>query len=191
TGVELAGTVAEMAHRTLRNDFRSIHPERARVLLVEGLDRVLSTYPPDLSAKAARALEKLGVTVRTNTSVIDVHPERVTLKCGEQTEVVPAHTILWGAGVQGSPLGRLLADATGAELDGAGGVVVERAGSVRGRPEVLVIGDLANYSYQTGKPLPGVAQVAMQQGKYVAGLIERRLRGEAPPPFYYHDHGSM
>ena len=191
TGVELAGTLAELAHRTLRNDFRSIHPERARVLLVEGLDRVLGTFPPDLSAKAQRALEKLGVTVRTNTSVIDVHPERVTLRYGEQTEVLPSHTILWGAGVQGSPLGRLLADATGAELDRAGRVMVERDLSVKGRPEVFVIGDLANYSYQTGKPLPGVAPVAMQQGRYVAGVIERRLRGEAMPPFHYHDRGSM
>ena len=95
TGVELAGAVAELAHRTLRNDFRSIHPNKAHILLVEGVDRILNVYPPDLSAKATRALEKLGVTVRTNTSVIDVHPERVTLKSGEQTEVVAAHTMLW------------------------------------------------------------------------------------------------
>jgi NADH:ubiquinone reductase (H+-translocating) len=191
TGVELAGAVAELAHRTLRHDFRSIHPGKTRVLLVEGLDRILSTYPPDLSAKAVRTLEKLGVTVRLQTSVIDVHPERVTLKCGEKTEVVGAHTMLWGAGVQGSPLGRLLGNAAGAEVDRAGRVVVERDLSVRGRPEVFVIGDLANYAHQTGKPLPGVAQVAMQEGVYVAGLIERRLRGEPPLPFYYRDYGSM
>ena len=191
TGVELAGAVAELAHRTLRNDFRSIHPNKARILLVEGVERILNVYPPDLSAKATRALEKLGVTVRTKTSVIDVHPERVTLKSGEQTEVVAAHTMLWGAGVQASPLGRLLGAATGADVDRGGRVVVERDLSVKGRPEVFVIGDLANYPYQTGKPLPGVAQVAMQQGRYVAGLIERRLRGEAPLPFNYFDHGSM
>ena len=191
TGVELAGAVAELAHRTLRNDFRSIHPEKARILLVEGIDRVLNTYPPKLSAKANRALENLGVTVRTNTTVIDLHPERVTLKCGEQTQVIGVHTVLWGAGVQGSPLGRLLANATGAEIDRSGRVLVERDLSVKGRPEVFVIGDLANCSHQTGKPLPGVAPVAMQQGKYVAGLIERGLRGETSPPFHYHDRGNM
>jgi NADH:ubiquinone reductase (H+-translocating) len=191
TGVELAGAVAELAHRTLRNDFRSIHPNKARILLVEGVERILNVYPPDLSAKATRALEKLGVTVRTKTSVIDVHPERVTLKSGEQIEVVAAHTMLWGAGVLASPLGRLLGAATGAEVDRGGRVVVERDLSLKGRPEVFVIGDLANYPYQTGKPLPGVAQVAMQQGRYVAGLIERRLRGESALPFHYFDHGNM
>jgi NADH dehydrogenase len=191
TGVELAGAVAELAHRTLRNDFRSIQPNTARVLLVEGVDRILNVYPPDLTTKATRALEKLGVTVRTKTSVIDVHPERVTLKSGDQTEVVRAHTILWGAGVQGSSLGRLMGDAAGVEVDRSGRVVVEHDLSVKGRPEVFVIGDLANYSHQTGKPLPGVAQVAMQQGRYVASLIERRLRGEPPLPFHYFDHGSM
>ncbi len=191
TGVELAGAVAELAHRTLRNDFRSIHPNEAQILLVEGMDRILIAYPSDLSAKATRALEKLGVTVRTQTSVTDVHPERVTLKCGDKTEVVGAHTILWGAGVQASPLGRLLGAATGAEVDRGGRVVVELDLSVKGHPEVFVIGDLANYSYQTGKPLPGVAQVAIQQGRYVAGLIERRLRGEPPLPFHYFDHGNM
>jgi NADH dehydrogenase len=191
TGVELAGTLGELAHRTLRHDFRSIEPRQARILLVEGMDRILGAYPPDLSAKAQRALEKLGVTVRTNTTVTDVHPERVTLKCGGQTEELPTHTILWGAGVQGSPLGKLLGEGSGAEVDRSGRVVVERDLSVKGRPEVFVIGDLANYPYQTGKPLPGVAPVAMQQGKYVAGLLERRLRGEAPPPFHYHDRGNM
>jgi NADH dehydrogenase len=191
TGVELVGAVAELAHRTLRNNFRSIQSNKARILLVEGIDRILNAYPSDLSAKATRTLEKMGVTVRTKTSVIDVHPERVTLQCGEQTEVVPAHTLLWGAGVQGSPLGRLLGEAAGAPLDRGGRVVVEPDLSIKGRPEVFVIGDLANYPHQTGKPLPGVAQVAMQQGHYVAGLLERRLRGEPPLPFHYYDHGSM
>ena len=191
TGVELAGAIGELAHRTLRHDFRSYLPRSARILLVEGLDRVLTAYTPALSAKAAKSLAKLGVTVRTQTNVVEVTPEQVTLKCGDQTEVVPTHTVLWGAGVQGSPLGRMLATAAGVEVDRAGRVLVERDMSLKGRPEVFVIGDLANYPHQTGKPLPGVAQVAMQQGKYVAGLLERRLRGEAPLPFHYHDRGSM
>ncbi len=191
TGVELAGAVGEVAHRTLRNDFRSIQTTRARILLLEGADRVLGTYTPRLSQKAAAALGRLGVTVQTGAVVTDVQPDHVTVRTGDHTEVIPTRTVLWAAGVDASPLARLLAEATGAELDRAGRILVSPELTLPGRPEVYVIGDMANYPHQTGKPLPGVAQAAMQQGRYVADLIQRRLRGEPPLPFHYRDRGSM
>jgi NADH dehydrogenase len=192
TGVELAGALGEVAHRTLRGDFRTIRPSSARILLLEGLDRILPTYPPKLSARAARSLARLGVTVLTGAIVTDIQPGRVTYRSGKQTEVVRAHTVLWAAGVDASPLGKLLAQATGAELDRSGRVVVGPDLSLSGRPEVFIIGDLANYPHQTGKPLPGVAPVAMQEGHYVANLIARRARGEpAPGPFHYRDRGNL
>jgi NADH dehydrogenase len=191
TGVELAGTVGEVAHTTLRNNFRAIDPASARILLVEGLDRVLSTFPPKLSAKAARSLGRLGVTVLTGALVTDIRPDAVTLRRDGQTEVVRTHTVLWGAGVEASPLARALAQASGAELDRAGRIVVQPDLTLPGHPEVFVIGDMANYPHQTGKPLPGVAQVAMQQGRHAAETIVGRLRGRTPAPFRYKDKGTL
>jgi NADH dehydrogenase len=191
TGVELAGALAEIARDTLRHDFRRINPREARIVLLEATDRILPPYPPQLSAKAAAALARLGVTVWTGALVTDIQPEVVTIRRGEQTERIPAHTILWAAGVEASPLGRVLAQKTGAEVDRAGRVVVEPDLSVRNHPEVFVIGDLATCRGRDGKPLPGVAPVAMQQGHYVARLIESRLRGRTLPPFRYHDRGNM
>jgi NADH dehydrogenase len=191
TGVELAGALAELSRYTLRGNFRRIDPAAARILLLEGADRVLPPYPPVLSAKAADQLARLGVTVRAGTVVTDVQPEAVTVRAGGQSEVIPTHTVLWAAGVQASPLGRLLAEATGAKLDRAGRVIVNPDLSLPGRPEIFVIGDLAHCVGADGKQLPGVAPAAMQQGAYVARLIERRLRGEATPPFRYRDYGSM
>jgi NADH dehydrogenase len=191
TGVELAGTVAELAHHTLRRNFRSIDPAAARVVLVEGADRVLPPFPPDLSAKAARALADLGVTVRTWAVVTDVQPDAVTVKVAGQEERIPARTVLWAAGVAASPLAKLLADATGAAVDRAGRVIVEPDLTLKGHPELFVLGDMA-HCVQDGKPLPGVATVAMQQAKYVAALLQRRLRGGQPlPPFRYKDPGTM
>jgi NADH dehydrogenase len=191
TGVELAGALADVARNTLRNDFRAINPRDARILLLEGADRVLPPYPPVLSAKAAASLARLGVTVRTGAVVTDVQHDSVAVRTGDQTEQVRTHTVLWGAGVEGSPLARKLAAATGAELDRSGRIVVQPDLSLPGRPEIFVIGDMANYPHQGGKPLPGVAQAAMQQGRYVADLIRRRLRGEPPAKFHYKDHGTM
>jgi NADH dehydrogenase len=191
TGVELAGAVAEVAHHTLRGNFRSINPASARVLLLEAMDRVLGTYPPKLSQKAERQLERLGVTVWVNTAVTDVRPDRVTVRTGGRVEEVRTYTVLWGAGVQASPLASALAKASGAALDRAGRVAVQPDCSLPGHPEVFVIGDMANFPQQGGKPLPGVAPVAMQQGRYVAELIQARLRGETKPPFHYRDRGSM
>jgi NADH dehydrogenase len=191
TGVELAGAVAEVARHTLRGNFRSIDPATARVVLLEGADRLLLAFAPDLSAKAARALERVGVTVRTGTLVTEIAPDAVTVKTKTGSERLAARTVLWAAGVQASPLGLALASAAGAELDRAGRVVVANDCSVPGHPEIFVIGDLAHFNGPSGKPLPGLAPVAMQQGRYVAKLIGARLRGESLPPFAYKDPGSM
>lgn len=192
TGVELAGAVAELARHTLRGNFRVIDPAKATILLVEGTDRVLPPYPPDLSAKAARALERLGVVLRTGTTVTEIQPEHVLLKQGDATTQIPSHTVLWAAGVDASPLGRMLAQATGAPLDRAGRIQVAADCSLPGHPEIFVIGDMANYRGSDGRPLPGVAPVAMQQGDFVARVLGCRLRGEEPPAaFHYRDYGSM
>ncbi len=191
TGVELAGTIGEMAHTTLRGNFRSIDPAKAQIILLEGTDRILGAFPPRLSAKAVKSLNRLGVTVRTGTVVTDVQADRVTIRSGDHTETIRAHTVLWAAGVEASPLAKALAQATGAEVDRAGRIMVQPDLTLPGHPEVFVLGDMANYPYQGGKPLPGLAPVAMQQGRYVADVIQRRLRGAAPVPFHYKDHGTM
>lgn len=191
TGVELAGALGEIARDTLRHDFRDIDTRSAQILLLEAADRILLNYPPKLSEKAVAALARLGVTTWTGAAVTDVQPHLVTIRCNNKEERIPTHTVLWGAGVQASPLGKVLAAATGAALDRAGRVSVAPDLSLPGHPEILVIGDLAGYSHQTGKPLPGVAPVAMQQGNYVARLIRNRLRGRPMPPFHYRDRGNM
>jgi NADH dehydrogenase len=191
TGVELAGAIGEVAHATLRGNFRSIEPAQARIYLVEGLDRILTAYPPKLSAKAVQSLHRLGVTVRTATMVTDVQADRVALRSGATTETLRVHTVLWAAGVEASPLAKALAQASGAEIDRAGRVVVQPDMTLPSHAEVFVLGDMANYPHQDGKPLPGLAPVATQQGRYVAELIQRRLRGEAPRPFHYTNRGTM
>ncbi len=192
TGVELAGAIAELAHHTLRGNFRRINPASARVLLLEAGPRILPTYPPELSTKAERSLAQLGVTVQKDTMVTDIHPEQVTVRTGDHSQVLPTHTILWGAGVQASPLASALAKASGAELDRAGRVQIGSDCTLPGHPEVFVLGDMASFLHQTGKPLPGVAQVAMQMGRYAADTIQRRLAGQSPlGPFHYKDRGNM
>jgi NADH dehydrogenase len=191
TGVELAGAVGELAHHTLRRNFRASNPASARILLLEGTDRVLPPYPPDLSVRAAEQLRDLGVTVRPNTVVNDVRPDGVAVREGQQTDFIPARTVLWAAGVDASPLATALGKATGAALDRAGRVAVEPDLTLPGHPEIFVIGDMVTFLHQDGKPLPGVATVAMQQAGYVAALIQKRLRGETLPPFRYHHPGSM
>ena len=191
TGAELGGALAEIAHDTLRNNFRTIDPSRARIIVVEGADRVLPTYPQKLSASARRMLERLRVTVRTGAMVTDIQGNSVTVREGDRSETIATRTILWAAGVLSSPLGKSLASEFGAPLDKAGRVLVSADLSVPGHPEIFVIGDLANFSHQTGKPLPGVAQPAIQQGKYVAKAIGARLRGEPLKPFHYFDKGNL
>jgi NADH dehydrogenase len=191
TGVELAGALGEIANDTLKHDFRSIDPSEAEILLLEAADRVLLTYPPDLSAKAERALARLGVTVRTGTAVTGIDAHTVTVRSADRDESILARTVLWAAGVQASPLGRRLAEATGAETDRAGRLAVQPDLTPASHPEVVVIGDLALCKDANGRPLPAVAPVAMQQGRYVGRAIAARLRGKTPPPFRYHHRGDM
>lgn len=192
TGVELAGTLAELAHSTLKHDFRNIDPASAKILLVEGVDRILPPYVPELSAKAEQSLLKLGATVQTKTTVTNIQDGLITVRRGDDPpEQIRAQTVLWAAGMKASPLGQALGQRTGVALDRAGRVMVEADLSLKGYPNIFVVGDLANFSHQGDKPLPGVAQVAMQQGRYVAQLIQRRLHGQTLPPFQYQDRGSL
>ena len=191
TGVELAGTLAEISRHTLKHEFRNIDPSDAHILLVEAGDRVLAAYPPDLSEKAQRSLERLGVVVRTKTMVADVTADHVLVNFGGAQERLAAHTVIWAAGVAASPLAEALAEATGAKLDRSGRVVIEPDLSLPGHPEIFVLGDMANYSHQGGQPLPGVAPVAIQQGKFVAKLIIARLKGQPLPAFHYRNLGNL
>ncbi|PYT26077.1 MAG: FAD-dependent oxidoreductase [Acidobacteria bacterium] len=191
TGVELAGALGEIARDTLRHDFRHINPAEASILLLDGAERVLPSYPPDLSVKAERSLIKLGVRPLNGTIVAAVEEHGVTVERRGGSEHIPTRTILWAAGVQASPLGRVLADRAGALLDRGGRVFVEPDLTLAGHPEIFIVGDLANFSHQDGKPLPGVAPVAMQEGRYVAEIIRGRLEGHAPRPFRYRDKGNL
>jgi NADH dehydrogenase len=191
TGVELAGAIGELVQNALKRDFRRISTPQARIVLVDGGDRILATFPPSLSASAAQSLAKLGVTVCTGTVVTDVRADHVTTRCGSATETIQAKTIIWAAGVQASPLGKALAEATGAELDRAGRVHVHLDFSLAGHPEIFVVGDLAHLETSPGQILPGVAQPALQGAAYVARLIQARLWGQTLPPFRYRDRGSM
>lgn len=186
TGVELAGQLAEISRNALRRDFRTIDPSSARILLVEGGERIFRDYDPKLSARAQRDLESLGVEVRTSTFVTEIDGEGVTFGDGERIE---AHTVLWAAGVRASSMTEQLG---GAELDKMGRVKVTPYCTVPGHDEVAVLGDLIHLpSERTGEPLPAVAQVALQSGKLVAQNILRRMKGEAPRPFEYFDKGLM
>ena len=195
TGVEMAGSIAELARQTLRRDFRSIDPGTARVILVENSERVMQTFDPKLSAYSGKALVEMGVEPWLNCKVTDVKPDRVGIaREGGRVEVVPCETVVWAAGVKANPLGGKLKEAfgAGAETDRAGRVVTAGDCSVGGRADVFVIGDVAMHPGPDGKPLPGLAPVALQQGEYVARLIDARLRGTTPPTaFKYHDKGTM
>ena len=191
TGVELAGAIAELAYHTLKNDFRNIDTSEAQVLLLEGLDRLLPPYDPELSAEAEASLTRLGVTIQTKTMVTNIEDNIVTIKQGDEIKQIAAQTVLWAAGVKASAIGKILADRAGAECDRAGRVIVEPDLSIKNHPNIFVIGDLANFAHQNGKPLPGVAPVAMQEGQYVAALIRQGLQGNILPPFYYTDRGSL
>jgi NADH dehydrogenase len=190
TGVELAGALGEIANDTLRNDFRAIHPADAEIILLEATDRVLPPYPPTLSAKAKRQLERLGVTVRLGTAVARVDDDGVVVKVGEREERVAARTILWAAGVQASPLAAILARATGAATDRNGRIMVQPDLSLPGHPEIFVIGDMAHVE-QDGALLPGIAPVAMSEGRYVARRIARQAVGRSTPNFRYFHKGTM
>jgi NADH dehydrogenase len=191
TGVELAGALAELTHFTLARDFRSVDTRDARVVLIEATDRLLPTYPPGLSRRAAASLAALGVTVETMTLVTSIDSAGVTTSSNGAEKRIDARTIVWAAGVKASPLGSVLARETGAELDRAGRVIVDEFLAVPGHPEILVIGDLAHFRRNDGKPLPGTAPVAIQQGRYAARLIKWRLAGRAPEPFRFRFKGDL
>lgn len=192
TGVEMAGTLAELAHFTLRGDFRTFDPREARIILVEGIDRILPPFPPELSHRAAESLGKLGVTIKTKAMVTSMDSESVTLKTEAGEEVLRARTILWAAGVQASSLGGKLAAATSTAVDRVGRLIVEPDLSLAGHDNIFVIGDLAHFAHGLERPLPGVAQPAIQQGRYVARLITARARGRSiKKPFRYWDKGNM
>ncbi|HEX9112234.1 MAG TPA: FAD-dependent oxidoreductase, partial [Terriglobales bacterium] len=175
--------LAEIARHALKHEFRAIRPEQTRILLIEGSPKVLGTYSEELSQKAKQQLERLGVEVRTSHLVTGIEPGAVTL--GE--ERIPAHVILWAAGVAASPLGRRL----GVPVDRAGRVLVQPDLSILGHTEVFVIGDLAALADENGKLLPGVAQVAIQQGEHVAENIDRDFERRPRHNFHYHDKGSL
>jgi NADH dehydrogenase len=193
TGVELAGAMGELAHTTLRDDFRVIDTRSSEILLVEGSDRVLPTFQPGLSKRAEEALKRLGVTVRTRTRTTRISSGEVELSAadGSTKETVPTRTVFWAAGMKPSGLGRILASKTGAELDRIGRVIVTSDLTVPGHPEIFVIGDLAHFRGPSGEPLPGIAPVAMQEGRFAAAVIEGRLRGRTTRPFRYRDKGVL
>ncbi len=194
TGVEMAGQIAELAHDTLARDFRSVDPRHARILLVEASERLLSTFPPRLSARAAQTLERLGVTVLLETSVVDLDDQTVVSKGPDgKSKHVPARTIVWAAGVVASELAGALAAASGAELDRTGRVAVGPDLTIAGHPEVIALGDMASVHDATGNQvaLPGLASTAMQQGRYAASSVRRRVRGEPSQPFRFVDKGNL
>jgi NADH:ubiquinone reductase (H+-translocating) len=196
TGVELAGALGELTQYTLRHDFRHIDPADARILLLEGTERILGDYPPHLSARAAADLERLGVTVLTQTLLTEVQPESVVIRrngaAGDDAEErLPAHTVLWAAGVRATPFGQAVAERAGAETDRLGRIKVEADLTVSGFPDIFVVGDLAHVVNEDGQPLSGIAPVAMQQGAYAARLVQARLYGRQLPPFRYRDKGKL
>ncbi|MEU8231197.1 NAD(P)/FAD-dependent oxidoreductase [Actinoplanes sp. NPDC048967] len=192
TGTEMAGQIAELAHRTLPGQYRHIDPHRARVVLVDAVGAVLSTFGDRLSTRALRELHQLGVEVELNTKVVGVDPTGIEVETVRGHERIPAMTKVWAAGVSAPPLARRLAEVTGAGTDRAGRVHVEPDGTVPGHPEIFVVGDLMALPGDDGKQLPGVAQVAIQSGRHAAGQIKRRLAGRpSGQPFHYFDKGSL
>ena len=190
TGVELAGALAEIATDSLRHDFRSIHPEESRILLLDTSPRVLTAFPESLSVAAERQLIHLGVRVIPSVRVTEIDPQGVTYSTGANTARIEAHTVLWAAGVKPSAWGEILSRRAGAELDRVGRVKVDPDLTIPGHPEIFVIGDLS-YLEQKGVALPGIAPVAMQEGRYAAAVILDRLARRTSKPFSYFDKGFL
>jgi NADH dehydrogenase len=192
TGMELAGALAEIANETLKNDFRHINPQEARILLMEGGPRVLATFPEDLSARAEKSVAKLGVEVMKGVMVTNIDGQGVTFKRGEVTESLPAHTVLWAGGVQTTPFGKKLAERTHAETDKSGRIKVNADLTIPNYPDIFLVGDQAHAVEKDGKPLPGVAQVAIQGGAFAAKTIRARVEGKrSPETFHYFNKGDM
>jgi NADH dehydrogenase len=190
----MAGQIGELARDTLKRDFRTIDTRSGQILLVETADRLLTSFPPKLSAKAQRSLEHLGVTPMLNTTVTGIEEDAVTIEeQGEQPRRIPTRTIIWAAGVTASAMARTLAELSGAELDRPGRITVEPDLTLPGHPEVFALGDMVRVRQTDGTvvTLPGVAPVAMQQGRYAAKVIKARLHGQTTRPFHYLDKGNL
>ena len=191
TGVELSGAVGEIANITLKGDFRTIDPSHAKIILIEGGDRILPTYPEKLSNAAEKSLNRLGVEVIKGAIVSDIDSTGVTYKKDGDLVRVESKTVTWAAGVKPSNLGKTLFVDSPELLDKSGKIIVEPDLSVKGYPNIFIIGDLANFSHQTGEPLPGVAPVALSQGRYIARAIIERLQGKNPKPYHYFNKGNL
>jgi NADH dehydrogenase len=192
TGLELAGALAEIANETLKNDFRRINPREARIILMEGGPRVLNAFPEDLSAKAEKLVSRLGVEVTKGVMVTCIDAEGVTYKSGDESKRLQAKTVLWAGGVTTNAFGRKLAERTKSETDRSGRIKVAPDLTVPGYPDIFIVGDLALSLNEEGKPLPGVAQVAIQGGAYAAKTIRARLKGKKDTkPFHYFNKGDM
>lgn len=192
TGLELAGALAEIAHETLRHDFRHIRPEEARILLLEGSPRVLSAYPEDLSAKAEQLVAKLGVEVHKGTMVTNIDSNGVDYRQGNETKRMNAKNVLWTGGVIATTFGQIVSQRTNAETDRSGKIKVNPDLTVPNFLDIFVTGDLAHVLNEDGSPVPGVAQPAIQEGQFAAKVILARLNGKpAPPPFRYFNKGDM
>ncbi len=193
TGVELAGAIGEIARQTLKNDFRSVHPEEAQIILIDGAPRVLMSFPESLALKAKGALGRLGVQVHTGVMVKNVDREGVTVESEGRPRRIAAHTVIWAGGVTMTPLAKTVAKRTAAIVDRMGRIHLNSDLTIPGYPDIYVVGDLASVSDADGEPLPGVAQVAMQEGAYAAKDIARRVRGGKThwAPFEYVDKGSL
>jgi len=191
TGLELAGALAEIAHHTLKHDFRRIRPQEARIILMEAGPRVLAPYPEDLSAKAEKLVKKLGVEIMLGAFVTNIDAEAVSYQHGEISGTVPARTVFWAGGVTATPFARKVAERLNAETDRAGRFKVNPDLTLPNHPEIFVLGDLALANDAKGNPLPGVAQVAIQGGRYAGKLINARLAGRTIPPFKYFNKGDM
>jgi NADH dehydrogenase len=190
TGVELAGALAEIARDTLRNDFRSIHPEESQILLLDGAPRVLPAFPNKLSHAAERSLIGLGARPRTGVRVVSIDSHGLTISSARGEERIEARTVLWAAGVTTSEFIEVVARATSAHRDKQGRIMVQSDLTIPGHPEIFVVGDAAHLE-EKGAPLPGIAPVAMQQGRYAAHAILERLRGHVPEPFRYFNKGNL
>ena len=193
TGVEMAGALAELAHVTMRDEFRAFDPRTARILLLEGAPRVLTAYPEPLSENARQSLHRLGVEVLTGALVQHIAPDHIVYTHGQETFILPTRTVVWAAGVRAAPLAATLAQRTNAPTDRLGRLIVEPDLSLPNYPHIFVIGDMAHFAHQNGTPLPGVAPVATQQGQYVAQRIRSLMAGDTTPPspFRYFDKGNM
>ena len=191
TGVELAGALGEIANDTLKDDFRDINPEESRILLLDGSPRVLTPFHEQLSAEAEAALIRLGVRSLLNVRVNGVTTSGVEVETQRGREHIEARTVLWAAGVTASAFTGVVAQRTGATVDRGGRILVDDHCNIPGHPEIFIIGDIAHFAGADGKPLPGVAPTAMQQGRYAAMAIRKRLRGDTIPPFRYRDKGSL